>query len=256
MGGLFGGLHGKVTKVGAGSITVSTGAGAARTFKTTSSTKYFTMTTPSTRTDVKVGDEIAVVPAFAKGTPETVHASLAGTVTARAVVVVEPFTTGTVVSVSSDQFVVRNAGGLLRDVVVSASSTKYSEGGTSINGVKKGERIFAYGAAATDPTKLDATNVLVIGPRVVGVVKSISGNVITLTGPGGTTSVTTTSSTTFKKGRTTSSLSAVTKGDVLSAIGTRTNGTFEANAVVFGARPAPRFAAPGSPGPGDSAAGS
>lgn len=318
LGGLGGGLgvgggglglgannRGTVTQFGNGTITITTAAGTSEKFDLSSSTKYFTMTTPGTSNSVAVGDSVLVDAAptgWAGGhaggrgpstgstgtsggatktaaadkprrhkhhkhhkssgsgtTTPTPTPPASGTPTAQAVIVIEPYAYGTVVSATSSEIVVTDQSGLERDVLVGSSTTTYTEAGQTIDGsaIVDGEQIFAWGAAATDPTQLQASNVLVVGPRVSGVVQSVSGTTITISSgwsgsSASTVSVTTNGSTLFLEGTTASSIGSIEKGDFLSAIGTSPSaGTFAATAVIF---EAPPTATPGtSHGPSGTA---
>lgn len=295
-GGAFGGSVGKVTAVGTGTITVQGGDGSTRTVDTTSSTKYFEMTTAATRDAIKVGEQVLVLPAMSpvaapgstgSGSAPT-HASApvsapapvgssgtsssagsgsarpgskvatprspfalgrwgrkiaagglpTGPITAGSILVIEPYATGTVLSVSSSEIVVSGSGGLDRDVLVT-KGTSYDEAGTSVAAgtVSKGDEIFAWGSAASDPTQLAASHVSIIGPTVSGIVSSVSGSTISLSTVGGTVSVTTSRSTVFRSDGAASTLSKVTKGDILLAIGAKAGSGFDATAVRFGSGP-------------------
>ncbi|MGO9196958.1 MAG: DUF5666 domain-containing protein [Acidimicrobiales bacterium] len=289
-----GALTGKVTAIGKGTITIASAANGKQVIRTDSSTQYFTMLTKGTSKNVTVGDRVEIVlalvaypvtagpatPPSAGPTSSSSTSAPPTTVTtptpppvqvASAVIVIEPWAVGTVVSVSSSEIVVTSNGGLERDVLVNGS-TGYSEAGTTVgsDAVSRGEQVFAYGSAASDPTELQATNVVVIGPSVSGVVSSVSGSTIAIIrsgqnggvslGSGGTTTspvgsatetITTNSSTIFRSGNTSSSLGAIKKGDFLYAIGTGTaKGSFAATAVTFSPPPTvtpggPRTAPPG-----------
>ncbi len=256
-GGLLGGaVIGKVTSIGSDSITVTTTEGVPQTIATASSTKYYVMTTAGTGKSVAMGDRVAIVeapatpPASSGGSgwapmprsngpakSTTAGAATAPTPTASAVIVIEPFAYGTVVSATSAKIVVTDSSGLERDILVPTAS--YSEAGQSIaaSAITPGEQIFAWGSAASDPTQLQASNVDLIGPRVSGIVKSTSGSTITIASLGGSISVTTNGSTIFRSGAATGSLGAIKAGDVLTAIGTRGTSTFAATAVTYSAAP-------------------
>jgi hypothetical protein len=253
LGGLSGPLAlGRVTAVGSGSITISTGAGLSRRVKTGNATRYFTMLTKSSSSAVAVGDEVAVLaPVVFRARPDM--ARLQGPArdhgTALAVVVIEPYALGTVTSTSSGRIVVTGDGGLARDVLVNGSTT-YTEAGTSASAsaVTKGSEILAYGSAASDPTQLRATNVVVVGPRLAGVVTSVSGSTFDLRTVGGSEAVTTTSSTIFRQAGKAASLADVAKGDVVEVIGQPAGGgTVSASAVRIG--PKARFMMPGPGAP-------
>lgn len=271
--GLFGGLAsggagvggaaelGTVTSISSTSLTISLSSGGTESYTLAKSTNYFTMFTPASQSAVAKGDRVLVLAIQAvpvsgpvpppgatwKARPtgsaspaasaSTTAASSSSTPTASDVVVVEPFAWGTVVSASSKTIVVQDVSGLDRDILV-GSGTTYTEDGVSIGAgtITKGEELFAYGAAASDPTELAATHVAVFGPSITGSVKSVSGSTITVETGRSSVAVETDSSTIFKSGTSASSLKDVKSGDFLSAIGLPDGtGKFAASAIQFSA---------------------
>ncbi len=272
--GIGGLVTGKVTAIGSNSITIASTGNGSQVVRTNASTQYYTMLTKGTSKIVSVGEKVAVVfapsvtavppparpagaptappgaPTAPSAAPAVAATSTPNTPVASAIVVIEPWAVGTVVSASSSKIVVKDLGGLEQDILVSGS-TSYSEAGTSVlaSSVTAGEQVFAYGAVASDPTQLQASNVFVVGPTVGGFVTGVSGTTITIGTGRGNETVTTDASTIFRNGKTSSSLSHVKKGDLLSAIGTFTSkDTFAASAVTF--------VAPPSVSPGGSTGGS
>jgi hypothetical protein len=238
---------GTVTAVGAGTVTIRTAAGETRTIDTSPATRYYTMLTPSSRSALKAGDRIAVL-----GLPARPMAGPFSASSAAVVVVLEPYSIGTVVSATPSRIVVRDAGGLERDVLVS-TATAYEEAGTAVSrsALAPGEEILAYGEVAGDPTELSASHVVVVGPRLAGIVTSVSGRDLDLRTFAGTATVTTSASTLVRRLRAASSLSSVAAGDLVVAIG-RPVGShrFAASAVLVVPRPAGRRAPAGSFAPG------
>jgi len=250
--GLFGspaaGDAGTVTAVGAGTVTIRTATGRTRTIDTSSATRYYTMLTRSSRSALKVGDRIAVLgvpPARPMGGPSSASS-------AAVVVVLEPYSIGTVVSVTPSRIVVRDAGGLERYVLV-GTTTAYEEAGAAVSrsAIAPGEEILADGRVAGNPTELSASHVIVVGPRLAGIVTSVSGRDLDLRTFAGTVTVTTNGSTLFRRLGAASSLSSVAAGDLVVAIG-RSVGSqrFAASAVVLVPRPAGRTAPAGTSAPG------
>jgi hypothetical protein len=243
---------GTVTAVSASTVTIRTAAGATRTIDTNSATRYYTMLTPSPRSALRAGDRVAVL-----GRPAA--RPMAGPSSARSaavVVVLEPYAIGTVVSATLSRIVVRDAGGLERYVLV-GTTTAYEEAGTAVSrsALAPGEEILAYGHAAADPTELSASHVVVVGPRVAGIVTAVSGRDLDLRTVSGTVIVTTRASTLVRKLAAASSLSSMRAGDLVVAIG-RSEGSqrFAATAVVVATPPAGRTAPAGSLAPGGSGA--
>lgn len=244
--GIGGALLGKVTAIGSGTITLTTAEGTSQTIDTTSSTRYYTMNVAATSAAISLGDQVAVViarpapSASSSKSSSSKTTSVPTTPKAAAVVDIKPFATGSVVSATAGEIVVKSDG-LERDILV-GGSTSYTEAGATIpaSAVAAGETVFAWGSAATDPTQLQASNVIVTGPSVSGEVSSISGTTITLTTQKSTETVTTTGTTIFRSGTSSSTLSALQKGDLVQAIGTSPSaGTFAATAVTFIAPPSP-----------------
>jgi hypothetical protein len=251
IGGIGGLLSGKATALGSDTITIATANGS-QVIHTNASTQYYTMLTKGTSKIVSVGAKVAIDLARSISPPESppssgaqtsagapVSTTVSKTPVASAVVVIEPWAVGSVVSATSSKIVVKDLGGLEQDVDVNGS-TSYSEAGTSVgaSSVTAGEQVFAYGAVASDPTQLQASDVVVVGPSESGIVTAVSGTSITLRTARATETVTTDAGTIFRNGNTSSSLSRVTKGDLLRAIGTSTSkDTFAASAVTFIAPP-------------------
>lgn len=236
--GFGGAMLGKVTATASGSVTVATAERGTKTVDTTTSTKYFTMLTKASSSAVTAGDEVAVLLERPASTSGSDSSSASSDPTASAIVVIEPFALGTVVSASSSEIVLTSNGGLDRDILV--GSAAYHEGGSTISSsdVKAGQELFAYGEAASDPTELQASQVYVVGPRTSGIVSSVSGSTIKITSPGGTESIETSASTRVRNGKKASAVSDVAKGDILTAIGTKTAKTsFAATVVTFEAAP-------------------
>ena len=176
-----------------------------------------------------------------------------------------PTIAGTVSADSAGKIVVRDEMGFQRTILTS-KHTSYVEAGSSVpaSAVRIGAEIVGTGAVAADHTDLDATTVQVVGPAVVGKVIGVSGRTImvsTYSSPAGSSSapkatkmsISTSSSTHFRRGGTSSSLRAVKAGDLLLAIGTKESGvTFAAAAVIFGSVPSGHWPVGGPPFAGGS----
>lgn len=220
LGGIAPNVVGTVTTVGADTVTVSLNSGELETFWTGEFTDYYTMFTRTDRSAVTAGEEVAIEKGIAQK----------GFFRARLIDVIEPFSIGTVISATSGELVLRGANGLERNVLTSGS-TVYYEDHTTVTSVLQGERVFAWGSVAADPTELQATTVVVIGPRIRGIVQSASGNTIVVSTRLGTETLETSPSTIFRNWR---GMGKVRPGDSLVAIGAPVNSTtLDATAVNF-----------------------
>jgi len=223
-GGGPGGLQGTVSAVGAGSVTITRADGTSVTFTTSSSTKVDKDGSASTLSALAVGDQVSVSPvrgSLSTGSTST-SSNAAGQIDIRS-----PTVQGTVVAVGNGTLTVKDAQGFWRTVKVDGSTT-YTNGGAagSSSDVSVGTQIVAIGAVDADHSSLDATSVEVVLPRVSGTVQSVSGSVITLrTDSGATETVTTTSSTVYRSGRSTATASAVKVGAMVMAEGATTSST-------------------------------
>lgn len=264
---------GTVTKVSAGSFTVTYEDGSTTTFTTNSSTTYEKDGSKVTASALQNGEHVSVISASSthtspgssssgSGTPSSTSNSTSASNVASVVDIVSPSIAGTVVSVSSGHITVADDQGFWRTVNVT-SSTTYTRGGQSATAgdVKAGEQVVATGAIDSDHTSLDASSVEIVLPSVSGSVKSVSGSVITLQGPGSSTvTVDVTGSTVYKvvsvptpqpaaasgavgpafsKSTTPGTLSDVKAGDLLSVQGTKAaDGTYDATSVTISQLPA------------------
>lgn len=217
-------VSGTLVTKGAHILTVQLGNGQLVTATRNKWTNYRILTMPASANALATGDEVVVAIAARKG--RFGHA--------RVVEIIEPYAEGTVLSASSTQIVVQGFAGLERDINVSTTGTAYTEDNTTISSVPVGAKILAWGTAGTDPTELDATNVVVEGPIVSGVVEAYSSGTITLSTRFGTESVSTTSTTIVTRRGAPGSLSHLKPGDRMWAIGTGTSPTtFAASAVNY-----------------------
>ena len=138
----------------------------------------------------------------------------------------------------------------------SEKSSDRNEGGgqpATSSAVTKGAQIAAQGTVDKNGSDLDASKVAVLLPRVAGTVQSVSGSSFVVQGMDGAKhTVTTTSSTTFHKGRAQASLSDVKQGVRVQAMGDRqSNGDLTATTVQIAPdRPQNPGAPPAPPGGG------
>jgi hypothetical protein len=158
-----------------------------------------------------------------------------------------PAMAGTVKDVKGSTITIQDFQGFTRTIHTS-SSTTYARGGQSAtsSAVTNGAQIAAQGTVDRNGTDLDASKVAVLLPRVAGTVQSVSGSSFVVQGVDGANhTVTTTSSTTFHKGRSQAALSDIKQGVRIVAMGDRqSNGDLTATDV----RIAPdRPQMPGSP---------
>lgn len=228
LGGIAPNIVGTVTTLGADTVTISLASGELETFWTGDFTAYYRMYTHTDRAAVTAGEEVAIE----KGISQN------GFFRARLVDVIEPYAIGTVETSTSGELVLRNVTGLERDVLVSPSTVIY-EDHTTVSSVLPGETVFAWGSVASDPTQLDASAVVVIGPRLRGIVQSVSGNTIVVSTRLGTETIETSPSTIFRNWR---GVGKIRPGDSLLAIGAPVSSTtLDATAVNFsrGATPPP-----------------
>jgi hypothetical protein len=145
-----------------------------------------------------------------------------------------PAMAGTVKNVNGSTITIQDFMGFTRTIHTTKSTT-YTRGGQSAtsSAVTNGAQIAAQGTVDRNGTDLDASKVAVQLPRVAGTVQSVSGSSFVVQGVDGAKhTVTTTSSTTFRKGRSQASLSDVKQGVRVVAMGDRqSNGDLTASAV-------------------------
>jgi hypothetical protein len=241
-GGRFGfGGGGSITAIAAGSVTVKSSF-RTMTVLTTSQTLYVEAMSTVPRSDLKVGQRVAVTvkpqappagsfpnwqrpnvpPTGSSGSvqPATTSAVTIAKPTAAAIEIVLPQLTGRVASVSSGKIVVEGPSGL-QQTLVTSSSTSYRELGTTVSraAVGTGEVAVGFGSVAADHTDLDATTVAVVGPLAGGKVTGVSGSTITVQSPRGAVRISTSSSTIFRTNAGSSSLASVKSGDLVLAVG-------------------------------------
>jgi hypothetical protein len=165
-----------------------------------------------------------------------------------------PAMAGTVKNVNGSTITVQDFMGFTRTIHTSQSTT-YTRGGQSAtnSAVANGADIAAQGTVDKNGTDLDASKVAVLLPRVAGTVQSVSGSSFVVQGVDGAKhTVTTTGSTTFRKGRSQAALSDVKQGVRVQAMGDRqSNGDLAASAVQIAPdRPQHPGAPPAPPGGG------
>ncbi len=218
---LSGGLYGSVTAAptsGSSSLTIVEADGSSVTISATAKTKYTKApagfpaagglepfagarwadppgrpaSSTATYADVKVGDDVVVLPT--SGTAGT------GSPTASTVTIVPPSVQGTVVSLSGNRLVLRDSQ-LIEQVVHVDSTTSYELGGTAATqaAVVAGSRVVASGTIDTSQTGIDAAVVDVLPAGAAGKVTAVSGSSFTLAPASGAEAVqvSTSSATTF-----------------------------------------------------------
>ncbi len=238
--GIVGG--GTVVSVTPTTLVVRDPAGSVHTYSLTSTTTYSKGGTSSTFSALGVNERVFV------------RTSSSSSTVATNVQIVEPRLSGTVESISGSSIVISDAQGFWHTIAVS-TGTQYEEGSTaiSLSSLKVGDAIAVSGTIASNHTTLDASTVELVLPSFVGQVSSISGNVISLTTPNGTTeTVNVSSSTTYSNNGASSSLSAITKGSTIRVVGiiTGTN-TVSASSIELGTpKPPVGHGGPGQGGPG------
>jgi hypothetical protein len=147
----FGGAGGTLTAIGPSSLTVRGWGGQTATVATTSSTAYYRDTVKVARSDLKVGDQVAV----------NVVDPLAGSPTAGAVRIVLPSVAGTVSDVQDGSFTLTDRAGF-RHVVHTGSATTYGKDGQSSNRaavVTGGAAVRATGTVDANGSDFTATSV-------------------------------------------------------------------------------------------------
>ncbi|HEX9530989.1 MAG TPA: DUF5666 domain-containing protein [Acidimicrobiales bacterium] len=245
----FGRGGGTITAIAANAITVAGPGGEKHQVLTDSSTTYHRDGQAAQRSDLAVGERVAVRPVRPATPPAAGTLPASSPITAADVDIISPSMQGTVDTVSGSTITITDGQGFQRTIHTSGGTT-YDLGGqpASAGDVKAGERVFALGTVDADKTDLDATKISVILPRAAGIVQSVAGGTITLTEPGGATQkVTTTPSTVYRSNGATASASDVKVGDFLVATGQKqADGSIVATTVTFGSKPQP----PGGPGPG------
>lgn len=241
---------GTITALTDTSITLSGPDSQTHQVLTDASTTYHRDGGAATRADLAVGERVAIRPTRPPGAgdqPASGNSSSApSAITAADVDILSPSMRGTVSSVtpggSGSTIVITDIEGFARTIHTS-SATVYRVGdhAGAAGDVKPGERIAALGTIDADKTDLDATKVTVVLPHVSGVVRSISGNTITLNGPGGASrTITVNGATTYSSAGKSASLSDVKNGDVLTATGQlQPDGSLVASSVTFAPAPAP-----------------
>jgi hypothetical protein len=124
----------------------------------------------------------------------------------------------------------------LNVTVNTSSSTTYEEAGqpASASDVQVGTVISVTGTLSSDHDQIDATTIQVVLPSVAGRVTGVSGTTITIKSFDGTAeTLTTDSSTVFRKSSGTTTIAAVAKGDFVEAFGTPGTGSSFAALTVY-----------------------
>ncbi len=209
-----GGTCGVASGVSATSITVTSHDGTATTFAI------------ATSTTVSEGSTAATAAALANGERVCVQPSSTSATTAGAIWIILSKIHGTVTAVSGNTITVQGHDQLTQGVVVS-STTTYTKGGASatLADVTVGEKICATGLVDSTNNVLDALSVKISsGVRtsyVIGKVAVVTGNNVSVTLFNGlNVTVTVSSTTTYRMGGQSATLSNVTAGEWIVAAGT------------------------------------
>lgn len=233
----------RLVSMGSGSITVAGPLGAQRTIATTSSTRYLERGASIPTTDFSAGDRVGIRLGKVSGS---------STVVAKAVVLLESTIRGRIEAVGSGStptLTVRERSGIW--VTVDTSQTTVVRQGkatSSLSSLAQGERVGIVGTASSDHQAFDASAIRILPTVVRGKVLSVSGSTIDILAPGGfDETIQTSSSTTFRQGPATVSLSSVTAGEHIGASGTKGGtGVLDASVVRI-APPRPPAPAGGQP---------
>ncbi|MDA8365815.1 MAG: DUF5666 domain-containing protein [Actinomycetota bacterium] len=271
-GAMRGGPGGVITAISGNTVTFTGIDGQSHSVTTDSSTVYRKDGTKVSSSALAVGEHIVFRPVRPSTSSSSSSTPSTTTPVAAEIDIVSPSIDGTVHSISGSTMVIVDQQGFWRTVDVSAGATVTRGGQAStLSAVKVGDHVRATGTIAADNTTLDATTIRVELPRVGGKVTSVSGSTITVSGPGSTTwTIDTSASTTFVTANgpgstASSSLSAVTTGSFVDAVGTLQGTTLTATTVTihtgtgtagpsgsggFAGRGRPGFGSGGPGGPG------
>lgn len=216
-----------VTSVSGNNVSLKTDDGWTRTITVTSDTKITKGGEPATIGDVKAGD---VVRLGQKRNDD-------GTYTVTALAIVLPQVGGEVTAVTADSITVKQRDGTTATIHTSTGTTYHvgKDSGTHAD-VVVGSSVGAAGDRRADGS-IDAVAVTVVPERVVGTVKAVSGNTITITGRDGKTQTLHVDSSTSigVAGVDNAKVSDVKAGMVIAAQGTlRSDGSLDANAIRSG----------------------
>jgi hypothetical protein len=193
-------VSGTVVSVATTSFRLALGFGPTLTVATTAATTYAETGAVVPPTGVAAGEQVTVT--LTIGVPWWMH-----TLTATSVLVVLPHVIGTVLSVGTGSFALQLDGGLVLPVETTAT-TAYRMSGTKQSGVVAGQAITAYGPLdPTDPARLVALFVVISPPTgpttppagglVSGTVTSVGPPGFTMSGTGGSVTVTTSTATAY-----------------------------------------------------------
>jgi hypothetical protein len=249
LGGGFG-PGGTVTALTSTSITVKSLFGGTMTVTTNASTAYREGGTKVARSVVAVGEQVAFAPLGRPGGSSSKNATSKGSNVVATVDIIQPQASGKVVKVSGSQLIIAGRGGL-NVTVNTSSSTTYGEVGhtASAGDISVGSVVIATGTLSSTHDQVDALKIQIVPATVSGQVTGVSGSTFTIRAFDGTTeTVTTDSSTIFRKPGGKATLASVAKGDFVAASGKAGAGkSFAALTVLVG--PALRSGMGGHSGP-------
>ena len=160
-----------------------------------------------------------------------------------------------VTSVSGDTITAKDRTGKTVTVVASAATT-YSEAGASasLTDIKAGSTIAVRGTSTTTSGRISATAITIVLPQVTGVVKSVNGSTMTVTGLGGAThTVLVTGSTRYQRAGQGAAATATTASAVKVGVSIMAEGSLSSDGKTLTAQRVlilPAQGAPGMSGPG------
>ncbi len=211
---------GQITAINGTTLTISAASGNL-TVTTDNSTKFRRDGQAITLSDLKVGDNIAVV---GKKTNNPIAA--------KGILVIVPHEAGVVTGISGSNITIQRD--YLNGTIVTTGATVFSRGKDTITlaDIKAGDHIRATGTANADGT-FAATRVFVQVPTTGGKVTAINGSTITIQRGTLSGTIVTTSTTTITRGGQTIKLSDITVGSTIVAQGKpNDDGTFTATNIV------------------------
>jgi hypothetical protein len=222
-------VGGIVVSVTSTTLSVRSTNDVTRSYTLNSSTRYLEGSTTTNSQVLLTGERVHVV-------------TSPGSTTAKAVRVLEPRVVGIIVGISGNTVTTIGHSGLER-VIDTSGSTSYHEGRSLVSQgtLKLGELITARGKPSSSQTILDATNIVIHLPHYAGTVTAISGDTLTMKlRDGVVATINVTGTTTYRDGRTASSLSAIKDGSFVVAKGlvTGTN-TMTATGLQLGRHSGP-----------------
>jgi hypothetical protein len=163
----------------------------------------------------------------------------------------------TVTAISGNTITAKDSNGKTVTVQVGASTT-YTEAGASASlaDIKVGSTIAVRGSSATTGSTITATAITIVLPQVGGVVKSVNGSTLTVTGFDGTTrTVLVTTTTRYQRAGRPGTATAATASDVKVGVSIMAEGSLSSDGKTLTAQrvlimPAQRGPGMGGPGMG------